>query len=126
MKFSANLSDIGLYIRKYHFECDWEFPHMMHLLELQLKIISHVPRVCLYSASSENISFQMLHKAFPISATSHPHSSSINRLNHQKLYLIIFILSNKTCKEIFNLFYLHKVSKEFDNNWLVLKWPKIM
>lgn len=94
---------------------------MMHLLELQLKIISHVPRVCLYSASSENY-----HKAFPISAMSHPHSSSINRLNHQKLYLSIFILSNKTWKEIFNLFFLHKVSKEFDNNRLVLKWAKIM
>lgn len=91
MKFSANLSDIGLYVHNYHFECDWEFPHMMHLLELQLKIISHVLRVCLYSASSENY-----HKAFPISAMSHPHSSSINRLNHQKLYLSIFILSNKT------------------------------
>ena len=60
-------------------------PHRMHSLELKLKIIYHIPRICLYSASSENY-----HKAFPASAMSRPHSSSINRLSHQKLYLAIF------------------------------------
>lgn len=84
---------------------------MMHSLELQLKIIYCIPRVCLYSASSENY-----HKAFPISAMSHPHSSSMNRLSHQKLYLIIAFFSQMQPARKSSMCFIYKVSKEFDNN----------